>query len=166
MRILIRSLSVLALLGCQSQPMPVTLQGDPSGIASLAGRWEGQYWGAGTGRAGSINFSLAGSRDSVFGEVTMVDNAGRTLRSGDPSDQHQIHARSAQSLAIAFVQVGNGQVSGKLEPYIAPDCNCPVTTTFTGTVRADSIVGTFLTTVPTGGADQGRWGVARTARPR
>ena len=166
MRTLIRSLSALALLGCQSRSMPVTLQGDPSGIAYLAGRWEGQYWGAGNGRAGSIDFTLAGGRDSVFGEVTMVDNSGRTLRAGDRGDQHQIHARSAQSLAIAFVQVGNRSVSGKLEPYIAPDCNCPVTTTFTGNIRGDSIVGTFLTRLPTGGADEGRWGVARTAKPR
>jgi hypothetical protein len=153
---------LLTLGGCGgSSQMPVVLQGDPVGIAYLAGRWEGEYWGASNGRAGTITLSLSGSRDSVYGEVRMVDPSGRSPRAADPAAQHSVHVRTAQSLAIAFVRVADGKVSGRMEPYIAPDCDCVVNTSFTGVIDGNAISGTFVMRSPKGDADQGRWKVER-----
>jgi hypothetical protein len=46
-------------------------------------------------------------------------------------------------LSIRFVDYRDGQVSGALDPYRAPDCNCIVNTTFIGTIAGDVIKGTF-----------------------
>lgn len=161
MRRLLGGLALIALAACRATRMPVQLQGDLLGMGNFAGEWSGEYWGAGNGRSGTITFSLGSAPDSAFGEVTMVDPSGRTPRAADPSDQHRLHVRAVQSLAIAFVRVSEGKVIGKMEPYVAPDCDCVVNTSFTGAVQGDSISGTFLTRTPQGEVDQGRWRVVR-----
>lgn len=71
---------------------------------------------------------------------------------------------TSETLAIEFVRVDGASetISGTLEPYRDPDCNCIVATTFTGTVSRDSIEGTFVTQA--GGAyrtKRGQWRVER-----
>ena len=56
-----------------------------------------------------------------------------------------VHARQAQSLRIDFVNVSFGGVRGVLEPYIAPDCSCAVSSTFYGRVQGNRITGRFET---------------------
>ena len=170
MKKLIRSLPtaalLLALVACARPPAVVTLEGEPAAIGTLAGQWQGEYWGAESGRSGTIDFSVSGSRDSVSGEVRMVDPVGRQLQSVDPSGLHRTHVRSEQSLAIQFVRVSETGVSGRMEPYVAPDCQCSVSTSFVGVVRGDSIVGTFVTEFPGGGLDEGHWRVVRAKKRR
>ena len=145
-RTLIGGLAVALVVGCSTAPqVPVRLQGDPTSIARLAGSWAGEYWGAGGGRGGSLSFSLRSGTDSLYGDVTMVDPRGQTIRAADPTDVHAQHVRSPQQLRIDFVAVRDDSLRGVLEPYIAPDCNCAVSTTFHGQVKDGRITGTFQT---------------------
>ena len=153
-------LALVALGACQYQPTPVPVAGDPAGIAALRGEWAGEYWSGASERRGALNFSISTRSDSAFGDVTMFTPLGQQLRPADSGDQHRVHSASTQALRIDFVRVGGGSVSGTLEPYIAPDCNCQVSTTFTGNVVGDTIRGTFVTNGP-GGSRGGQWMMAR-----
>jgi len=140
------SLALALVVGCQSLPSPsVQLQGDPSTITHLAGRWVGEYWGAAGGRGGSLGFSLRAGSDSLYGDVTMIDPRGRQLRAADPVDVHRAHVQSAQTLRVDFVKVQADSVRGVLEPYISPDCECRVSTTFFGQLLGNQINGRFET---------------------
>jgi hypothetical protein len=56
-------------------------------------------------------------------------------------------------------------VSGVLDAYRDPQCDCSVLTTFTGRVNGDTIDGMFLTRGSQTAAPQtGTWRVKRTAR--
>ena len=52
-------------------------------------------------------------------------------------------------------------MEGSLEPYVAPDCNCVVTTVFRGTVAGNQIQGDFVTRGESGLRQEGRWSVTR-----
>ena len=145
-RLLTGALAVALITGCGStSQMPVRLQGDPASMARLAGTWTGQYWGGGGGRGGSLSFTLRSGTDSLYGDVTMIDSRGQQIRAADQTGEHAMHARSPQHLRIDFVAVRADSVRGVLEPYVAPDCNCTVSTTFFGQVRGNEIKGTFQT---------------------
>lgn len=150
-----------ALGACRYQPTPITLQGDPFSIAALRGDWSGEYWSNVSERRGALTFTLASTADSAFGDVIMFTPLGQQVYASDAGDQHRRHAGSTQALRIDFVRVGGGMVSGTLEPYVAPDCNCQVSTTFTGNVLGDTIRGTFITTGRMGGSRDGMWLMAR-----
>src|SRR5918992_932291 len=143
-----RRLLLVVLLGisaaCHYNPSPVTLRGSPPEIAALAGEWVGEYTGSQSGRSGSISLRITAGGDAAHGER-----------------EHLAHARSADVLRISFVRVAQGEVTGVLEPYIAPDCQCRVTTSFTGSVKGDTIDGTFTTRGSAGLEQTGRWRVSR-----
>ena len=164
-RALIGSLALVVAAACKTTPpTPITLQGDPRSISGLAGSWTGEYWGAAGGRGGSLSFTLRSGSDSLFGDVTMIDPRGQALRSADPTDAHAMHATSAQSLRIDFVAVRADSVRGTLEPYIAPDCECSVNTTFFGQVRSDKIAGTFVTRSAGRVRAEGSWEMRRVSK--
>lgn len=164
-RAVIGSLALVVAVACKSAPpTPVQLQGDPRSISGLAGSWAGEYWGASGGRGGSLSFSLRAGSDSLFGDVTMVDTQGKAVRSADPTDVHAMHAASSQQLRIDFVAVKADSLRGTLEPYIAPDCDCSVNTTFFGQVRADKIAGTFVTRSAGRVRAEGSWEMRRVSK--
>jgi hypothetical protein len=159
------SLVAAAAVGaCRSQPSLVPLQGSPPEIAALAGEWSGEYGGAQSGRSGSIVLRITAGGDTAYGDVVMVANTGQRPVAAHDAREHQAHARSAEVLRVAFVRVGAGQVSGVLEPYVAPDCQCRVTTSFSGTVRDNVIEGTFVTRGAGALEQSGRWRVSRDTR--
>ena len=68
----------------------------------------------------------------------------------------------AQPLKIRFIRLGEGRVSGTLDPYIDPECSCTVNTTFEGTITtANTIEGTFITRGAGIQASSGTWKVKR-----
>jgi hypothetical protein len=164
MRWTLGALVLAALPACQYHPTPITLRGEATSIAALRGDWTGEYWGNASERRGVLSFSIASTADSAFGDVIMFTPLGQQIRPVDAGDQHRMHSQSAQALRIDFVRVGGGMVSGTLEPYTAPDCNCEVSTTFTGNVLGDTIRGTFVTNGKQGGNRDGMWMMARRAR--
>lgn len=163
----IRWCLVLALFsGCASRGSPVRLQGDAVSIAWLGGVWQGEYWGSDSGRRGSLDFHLPSGTDSLSGEVMMLDPMGNVMRSADPADAHRLHAQSARLLSIEIVIAHADTIHGVLEPYIAPDCNCVVSTTFVGRVLGNEIAGTFETRGRAGQRTSGSWRLARTGSTR
>ncbi len=159
-----------ALLSCASKPTPVTVTGDAGDRASLAGKWTGEYNSPTTGRSGSIVFNLSPAGDAANGDVVMVPSGygkalvpyGNATTTGGATVQG---AASSQVLTIKLVRVSGDTVNGVLDAYRDPECDCPVVTTFTGTLNGDTIDGTFSTRGSQSNAPQtGSWRVKRTSK--
>jgi hypothetical protein len=153
------------LVACRYQSTPVRLQASAADISALAGRWEGQYTGRQTGRSGSIVFTIQTGKDTAYGDVLMGGNPermGQPITAADvASGEHARHSSAPELLRVSMVRVMGGSVEGILEPYLAPDCNCTVTTTFRGIVAGNTIKGDYLTTGSYGLRQTGTWSVTR-----
>jgi hypothetical protein len=160
-RALLVALAVVLTAGCRSQNIPVRLQGDPFVVSSLAGTWNGEYWGGVGGRGGSLAFSLSSGSDSLYGDVMMVGATGQMVLPVDPAEVHRTHVHTTQRLHIDFVAVRADSVRGTLEPYIAPECSCAVGTTFVGAVRGNAMTGIFETRHEGRVLATGRWEMHR-----
>ena len=160
-------------LACASKPTPVTVTGDSTDRASLAGKWTGEYNSPATGRTGSIVFNLSRSGDAASGDVVMVPRDygkalmpySATTTAATTATPQTAGVSGPQVLTIKLVRVSGDTVSGVLDAYRDPRCDCPVVTTFTGTVSGDTIDGTFTTRGSENAAPQtGTWRVKRTTR--
>jgi hypothetical protein len=155
---------IAALVACASKPAPVTVTGDPTDRASLAGKWSGEYNSGVTGRSGSIVFKLASDGQAATGDVVMVPKGyGKPLvRYGNATTAVQAGGNDSQVLTIRLVRVSGDSVSGVLDAYRDPQCDCPVETSFAGRLSGDQIDGTFVTRGSTSVAPQtGTWRVKR-----
>ena len=162
MRFAVIGAAALLVGGCHYNPMPVPVSGDRSSIAQLAGTWNGTYLGPETGRKGNISFTIHVSGDSAYGDVLMEPPPGlMVFHPADDPIAHRKHAGSATLLAVRFIDIVGGSVEGALEPYVAPDCDCTVSTTFSGWVRGDTVRGTFTTRGRLIQPQSGVWAVAR-----
>ncbi|HKC80391.1 MAG TPA: hypothetical protein VKB91_04305 [Gemmatimonadaceae bacterium] len=156
-------------LACATKPTPVTVTGDVGDRASLAGKWSGEYNSPATGRSGSIVFNLSPSGDAANGDVVMVPReSGKALipyaNATNAGGGTVSTAPVSQVLTIKLVRVSGDTVSGVLDAYRDPECDCPVVTTFTGTLKGDTIDGTFSTRGSTNTPQTGTWRVNRTSR--
>ena len=156
------ALAFAASLACApSLPETVPLVGGVNDVSSLVGEWSGEYDGGAGGRSGNIVFVLRSAADTARGDVMMIPRSSGEQTTTE-SQRAPLALRSGQVLRIAFVRVADGAVTGTLEPYTDPDCQCTVQTTFTGTVRGDTIEGTFVTRGAQLPSEQrGRWKVTR-----
>jgi hypothetical protein len=161
--------SVGTALACASKPSPITVTGDSGDRASLAGTWVGEYNSPATGRSGSIVFNLSPAGGAASGDVVMIPRGygkalapyGATSSAGVPVQ----NTATSQVLTIKLVRVSGDSVSGVLDAYRDPLCDCSVETTFTGTVSGDTIDGTFSTRgSPTNTPQTGTWRVKRSTR--
>lgn len=154
--------------GCASTQEPrVPVSISPADLSRLGGEWAGQYDSPATGRSGSIVFHLTATADSAHGDVVMVPRGvPAPLRptvigvgsAGQPPTE-------PRELTIRFVRFEGDRVSGMMDPYTDPECSCPVTTRFEGTVRGDRIGGTFTTRgAPAADSVTGTWSVERQPR--
>ena len=153
-------------LACATKPTPVTVAGDVGDRTSLAGKWSGEYTSPATGRSGSIVFNLSPSGDAASGDVVMVPvGLNRPLTpytAGNAQTAGVQTPAASQVLTIKLVRVSGDTVSGVLDAYRDPQCDCPVITTFTGTLSGDTIDGTFTTRGAQAAAPQsGTWRVTR-----
>ena len=104
--------AVAVLQACAGAATPVPIAGTATDLQALAGEWSGEYWSAETGRSGSIVFRLRAGTDSASGDVIMGPARGPR---GAPQDPSPAHATPApQVLAISFVRVDGGRVSGRI----------------------------------------------------
>jgi len=153
-------------LACASKPTPVTVTGDAGDRASLAGKWSGEYTSPATGRSGSIVFNLSPSGDAANGDVVMIPRGyGKALvpygNATTAAGGTVSAAPISQVLTIKLVRVSGNMVSGVLDAYRDPECDCPVVTTFTGTLNGDTIEGTFSTSGSSNTPQTGTWRVKR-----
>lgn len=149
-------------VSCASPKNPapaVPVAGSDAG--ALAGRWQGDYSSASTGRSGSIVFELKAGDRVARGDVLMVLQDPGAPASRLPGANDSLSSMP-QVLSINFVSSSGGVVTGTMDPYRDPGCDCEVRTTFVGRVSGDTIEGTFTTT-PTGAAQvtTGRWKMTR-----
>lgn len=159
-------LIAVGIVVCASACAPilsaVRLRGESSDLASLAGKWNGEYHNPDLGRSGSIVFRFAGPEDVAYGDVAMAVPTDGTLTLA--GDQASVRPRfHSEILKIKFVNVVNGEIFGVLEPYTDPSCECTVRTTFTGHFDGGSTIrGTFATTSPISSTTKtGTWQVAK-----
>ena len=152
-----------AVLACAGSAPPVTVVGTESDLATLDGSWSGEYWGGGAGRSGSIVFEVRADSHSATGDVAMTPRgSNRPLHRAHDASVSEASIPATQLLTIRFVRVDAGQVSGELDPYHSPDCDCTLRTRFLGTMRADTISGTYETGGDRGAQRvSGEWRVVR-----
>jgi hypothetical protein len=153
----------VSLLGaCAGTAPPIPVGGSPADIAALAGQWTGDYDSPAAGRSGSIVFTLSAGADTANGDVVMLPRVWNSPAAGVKPGGPQTPPVTAQALSISFVRASDGHVTGRLDPYHDPDCDCMVVTTFDGRLKGDTIEGTFVTTNNEKAAPRrGTWKVSR-----
>jgi hypothetical protein len=156
------SLVALVLASCRYQPASVPVRGAASDIAALAGTWEGEYSSDESRRGGSITFTIRAGSDTAFGDVAMIPGVGAPLVAADAASHvHLQHVGAPDLLRVTFVSVSGGLVEGALEPYVAPDCKCVVTTVFRGALTDGRLTGDYVTQGENGLRQRGRWSLRR-----
>ena len=164
MRTLLALVVLSASLGAcaeRSEPPRVGVSATPDDVRVLGGTWEGEFWSE-DGAGGPIRFTLTAEQGQAVarGDVTVL---GRPIRDAlRPANAPSESLTGTRDIGFVSVDATTETVSGTMEPYRDPECDCIVTTTFTGRVSRDRIRGTFLTR---GGAAQvprvGGWEVRR-----
>ncbi|HEX3129158.1 MAG TPA: hypothetical protein VH394_17625 [Thermoanaerobaculia bacterium] len=155
--------AILTACAAAPPPPPVSVDANQKDLNAMAGDWVGDYFSGDSGRTGSIRFNLNPEQGALSGTVLMFPQGRSTAM--EPANRRSADApRGGQPLSVRFVVIEDGVVSGTLEPYKDPDCDCFVSTTFTGRVHGDVIQGTFVSHGGPGGSTrEGRWKVTRKA---
>ena len=126
----------------------------------------GEYRSAETGRTGIITFRLAAGADTAFGDVLMFPGVGKQSDGTEPTISPLAGAKKPKWLSIKFVRVEGGEISGTLETYRDPACECDVRTTFKGPIVDDRVAGAFLTRHLAENKEQsGVWNTVRKRKP-
>lgn len=158
------TLSFVLQSGCKSaSPAPsVQVVGSSAARDRLVGKWQGEYHSAATGRRGTIVFEF-GRGDVAHGDVLMMpEGASEPVQPTQPEPATET-LRRLQVLRIRLVEVSEGALTGVLDPYTDPNCQCEVRTSFNGTIRGNLIAGTFTTKSTAGMTPDvtGQWSVTR-----
>jgi hypothetical protein len=132
-------LATAAFLACSSNPKPISVMGSQEELNLMVGSWIGMYEAEDGNRSGTIQFELARDADTASGRVEMYFGV---FDPASPPEQQEVQSIR---LAISFIQLGDGFVSGRLSPYLDPTCECMVETLFQGKLLGDVIDGTFST---------------------
>ncbi|MDQ2670740.1 MAG: hypothetical protein M3Y31_08920 [Gemmatimonadota bacterium] len=158
MRTVTALLALPFALACAGNPDPVPVAGSVEDLSRMTGEWTGEYGSAQTGRSGSIVFRLEAGRDTAAGDVVMVPTgSAQALHPAHGPDVAESAMASNQLLQIRFVRVEGGRVSGALQPYHEPGCDCDLHTTFTGRLEGDSVTGTYQSAGPQGDRRTSGW---------
>ena len=159
----IAAIAILAA-SCGWKRTAVPIIADTGSEALLVGQWSGEYGSRDTGRSGSITFDMASEKDTAYCDIVMVPKVN-AFQTGGPERANGsviVPEALAQPLKIRFIRLGEGRVSGTLDPYIDPECNCRVTTTFQGKITTpNTIEGTYTTRGAGIQTSSGTWKVNR-----
>lgn len=161
-------LAAAAVTGCRTMPPPPTQFTIPvANVQPLVGEWQGEYVADDPDRRqGSLAFTLVAGSNDAHGSLTMSAAGGdrvfdRYRSERTPSTSADTTLR-AELPAIQFVRVMGSKVSGTIDAYWDPDCQCPAVMTLHGDLQGDSIDGTFRATYDGKKPDlTGKWTVKR-----
>ena len=160
MRSLSLAVVIVVLAACAStEPAPVPVVGAAEDLAPLTGEWSGTYESRGTGRSGSITFHLTEDPKGAHGDVLLVPKHEIVIRGELPHEP----IPGPNVLAIEFVRVSAGEITGRIAPYEDPEQpDVKLETVFAGHLVGDHIEGTFMTYSDHGVAPlRGTWEVHR-----
>ena len=158
---------LISAVGCTSRTPEIGVTSSDFDLNPLVGEWRGNYSSAQTGRTGTIAFTLRAGEGSASGNVVMIPRADSLLTPAEREAVSNVSSAGRTVLKIHFLRKEGGNLSGTLDPYQDPDCDCPVMTTFQGTFKdARTIEGTFTTVPSTPGRNVtgGKWQVTRVKR--
>jgi len=122
------ALCALTATACSRLGPPIAVMGEKGDVHQLVGVWRGEYHGDESGRTGTIEFVLERDEVLAHGDVVMRMPGGTVI-----------------NLRIRFVRTEGNTVTGRLEHYKDPQCNCMVETEFVGEIQGSMMVGTFTT---------------------
>ena len=155
-------------IGCGTLPPPPTqFSIPPVDVQPLVGDWRGDYVADGPGaRHGSLTFTLVSGTSDAYGTITMsaagADRAFERYRSEQIVSTSTDTAPRVELPAVQFVRLEGSNVSGTIDAYIDPECQCPAIMTLAGELRGDTIDGTFRATYDGRKPDlTGKWSVRR-----
>jgi hypothetical protein len=158
-------LGLAVMAACAYNPPPIPVDARPSELQELAGRWTGHYHGGASGRSGSIEFILVAGEDHAHGDVVMVPRGAHRPYHSWRETSPMGELPTPEVLTIRLVAVESGEITGELDPYRDPDCDCRAVTSFRGRARGDVIEGTFVTySAQAAGPSYGTWKVRRQRR--
>ncbi len=145
--------------GCATRPPETELYSSDFDLNPLQGEWHGEYSNPEAGRSGTIAFTLRAGESSASGKVVMLPGKADSLASAA--------AMARSVINISFIRKEGNKVTGTLDPFRDPQCECTVTTNFEGSFTdARTIEGTFTTVPSRTGANVtgGKWKVTRLRR--
>jgi len=161
------ALAAAAAAACTpAPPALVPVSAGSGSTAMLVGEWVGEYESPALGRGGSIVFHLDAGRDTAQGDVVMVPRGSAQALQRAPEGEPGTVVRASlapQVLTIRFVRLEGDRVTGALDPYLDPECDCRVFTTFEGRLAGERLRGTFVTRGEPRGSVSGTWSVERRA---
>ena len=162
-------LAAAVAIGCGTLPAPpAQFSVPPVDVQPLVGDWRGDYVADGPGsRHGSLSFALVAGTNDAYGTITMsaagADRAFERYRSEQVISTSTDTAPRAEPPAIQFVRLEGSNVSGTIDAYVDPDCQCPAIMTLAGSLHGDTLDGTFRATYDGRKPDMtGKWSVRRT----
>lgn len=152
-------------IACARRTPGIQLASSDFDLNPLVGQWRGSFSSAQTGRTGTIAFNLNAGESAATGNVVMFAKPDSLLTPEERELAANVPDRTV--LKIHFLRKEGGSVSGGLDPYKDPECDCTVTTLFTGSfTNSTTIEGTYTTVRSKPGSDvvSGKWRVTRTRR--
>jgi len=164
-------LAAAAVTGCRSTlpPPPPQVSIPAVDVQPLVGEWRGDYIADGPGdRHGSLSFGLVAGNNDAHGSLSMnaagADRAYARYRSEQAVVTSADTTAGPELPAIQFVRLGRSNVSGTIDAYVDPDCQCAAVMTLKGDLQGDTIDGTFRATYDGRKPDlTGKWSVKRAA---
>jgi hypothetical protein len=151
-------------IACVSKTPGIELTSSDFDLSPLVGVWRGNYSNPQNGRAGTIGFSLRAGESFASGNVVMIPKADSLLTPEEREVLSDLPTAGRSVIPIRFLRKEGGNLTGTLDPYRLPDCDCTVTTNFQGKFTdANSIAGTFTTVPSKPGSTitSGTWKVTR-----
>lgn len=163
---------------CSSGPPPspspeIGVQGEKQSLKALSGHWEGTFLNPVNGRTGSIVFDITSGGKEARGDILMIPpGSKKPLEPSKKASASDTLKTMPRILEINFFEATGNELTGTVGPYEDIDCGCDATSSFKGTLSADTIQGTFRTDYfdfngnpLTGKASTtGTWKVNRTAK--
>jgi hypothetical protein len=154
-----------SVVACSRGTPGIELASNDFDLNPLVGQWRGSFSSAQTGRTGTIAFNLNAGESAATGNVVMFAKPDSLLTPEERELAANVPDRSV--LKIHFLRKEGGTVSGGLDPYRDPECDCTVTTLFQGTfTNSTTIEGSYTTVRNKPGSDivSGKWKVTRVKR--
>src|SRR3982751_4770358 len=118
--------SLISAVACTSRAPEIGVSSSDFDLNPLVGEWRGNYSSAQTGRTGTIAFTLRAGEGSASGNVVMIPRADSLLTPAERESVSNVSSAGRTVLKIHFLRKEGGNLSGTLDPYQDPDCDCPV----------------------------------------